>query len=73
MTRSCCYLQGEFISKFPVCPHISLCGSIDKVKLIPGHEAIGRIAAMGDKVKGFEIGDRIVGDVGGEPHNVSSF
>ncbi|CAD6570538.1 MAG: N-terminal acetyltransferase A complex catalytic subunit ard1 [Tremellales sp. Tagirdzhanova-0007] len=41
--------EGEFISKFP---------------LIPGHEAIGRIAAMGDKVKGFEIGDRIVGDVG---------
>lgn len=41
--------QGEFISKFP---------------LIPGHEAIGTIVAMGKNVKGFSIGDRCVADVG---------
>jgi NADPH:quinone reductase-like Zn-dependent oxidoreductase len=43
--------EGEFISKFP---------------LIPGHEAVGTIVAMGDKVKGFDKGDRIAADVGGE-------
>jgi D-arabinitol dehydrogenase (NADP+) len=42
--------EGEFISKFP---------------LIPGHEAVGTIVAMGDKVTGFDKGDRIAADVGG--------
>ncbi|KAK8861588.1 chlorophyll synthesis pathway protein BchC [Kwoniella newhampshirensis] len=41
--------EGEFISQFP---------------LIPGHEAVGKIVAMGDKVSGFEIGDRVAADVG---------
>lgn len=41
--------EGEFISKFP---------------LIPGHEAVGNIVKMGKNVKGFEIGDRCVADVG---------
>ncbi|KAF8434540.1 chaperonin 10-like protein [Boletus edulis BED1] len=40
--------DGEFISKFP---------------LIPGHEAIGTVVAMGENVKGFEMGDRCVADV----------
>lgn len=41
--------EGEFISKFP---------------LIPGHEAVGTIVELGKNVKGFEIGDRCVADVG---------
>ncbi|EJD05539.1 GroES-like protein [Fomitiporia mediterranea MF3/22] len=41
--------DGEFISKFP---------------LIPGHEAIGKVVELGSNVKGFEIGDRCVADVG---------
>ncbi|KAH7882423.1 chaperonin 10-like protein [Phlebopus sp. FC_14] len=41
--------DGEFISKFP---------------LIPGHEAIGKVVEMGKNVKGFEVGDRCVADVG---------
>lgn len=41
--------EGEFISKFP---------------LIPGHEAIGKVVDMGEKVTGFAKGDRVVGDVG---------
>jgi D-arabinitol dehydrogenase (NADP+) len=41
--------EGEFIAKFP---------------LIPGHEAIGKVVEMGKNVKGFEIGDRCVADVG---------
>ncbi|KAH0834798.1 chaperonin 10-like protein [Lanmaoa asiatica] len=41
--------DGEFISKFP---------------LIPGHEAIGTVVEMGKNVKGFEVGDRCVADVG---------
>ncbi|WWD16500.1 chlorophyll synthesis pathway protein BchC [Kwoniella shandongensis] len=41
--------EGEFISKFP---------------LIPGHEAVGKIVELGDKVSGFEIGDRVAADVG---------
>ncbi|KAI0711384.1 GroES-like protein [Earliella scabrosa] len=41
--------EGEFISKFP---------------LIPGHEAIGKVVEKGKNVKDFEIGDRIVADVG---------
>jgi len=39
--------DGEFIAKFP---------------LIPGHETIGVVAAMGKNVKGFEIGDRVCAD-----------
>ncbi|KAH8918408.1 GroES-like protein [Atractiella rhizophila] len=41
--------EGEFISKFP---------------LIPGHEVVGSIVKLGKDVKGFNIGDRIVADVG---------
>jgi threonine dehydrogenase-like Zn-dependent dehydrogenase len=41
--------EGEFIAKFP---------------LIPGHEAIGKVVEMGKNVKGFDIGDRCVADVG---------
>ncbi|KIY70830.1 NADP+-dependent D-mannitol dehydrogenase [Cylindrobasidium torrendii FP15055 ss-10] len=41
--------DGEFISTFP---------------LIPGHEAIGHVVEMGKNVKGFEMGDRCVADVG---------
>ncbi|GJJ10524.1 putative secondary metabolism biosyntheticenzyme [Clathrus columnatus] len=32
--------------------------------LIPGHEGIGRAVDIGKNVKGFQIGDRIVADVG---------
>ncbi|KAL2759545.1 hypothetical protein ACRALDRAFT_2030825 [Sodiomyces alcalophilus JCM 7366] len=39
--------EGEFIAKFP---------------LIPGHETVGVVAAVGPKVKGFEIGDRVAAD-----------
>ncbi|KAF8466229.1 chaperonin 10-like protein [Kalaharituber pfeilii] len=39
--------DGEFIAKFP---------------LIPGHETVGVIAAIGKDVKGFEIGDRVAAD-----------
>jgi len=41
--------EGEFIARFP---------------LIPGHESIGKIVEMGKNVKGFDIGDRCVADVG---------
>lgn len=39
--------DGEFIAKFP---------------LIPGHETIGVIAAIGKDVKEFQIGDRVAAD-----------
>lgn len=39
--------EGDFISKFP---------------LIPGHEFTGEIAELGADVKGFAVGDRVVGD-----------
>jgi D-arabinitol dehydrogenase (NADP+) len=39
--------EGEFIAKFP---------------LVPGHETVGVVAAMGPKVRGFQIGDRVVAD-----------
>ena len=41
--------EGEFIAKFP---------------LIPVHEAIGKVVEMGKNVKDFQLGDRIVADVG---------
>ncbi|MBW0529330.1 hypothetical protein O181_069045 [Austropuccinia psidii MF-1] len=41
--------EGEFISKFP---------------LIPGHEVIGQIIAIGKDVKNVQVGDRVVCDVG---------
>ncbi|KAF8842003.1 GroES-like protein [Paxillus ammoniavirescens] len=41
--------EGEFIAKFP---------------LIPGHEVIGTIAAIGKNVGGFSEGDRCVADPG---------
>ncbi|KAL2821373.1 chaperonin 10-like protein [Aspergillus cavernicola] len=39
--------EGEFIAKFP---------------LVPGHETVGVVAAVGPNVKGFDIGDRVVAD-----------
>ncbi|KAF4965537.1 hypothetical protein FSARC_6668 [Fusarium sarcochroum] len=39
--------QGEFIAKFP---------------LIPGHETVGVVAAVGKNVKSFQIGDRVAAD-----------
>ena len=39
-------------------------------QLIPGHEAIGTVVEMGKDVKGFDMGDRCVADVG---ETVSSF
>ncbi|KAF4563841.1 N-terminal acetyltransferase A complex catalytic subunit ard1 [Pleurotus pulmonarius] len=34
------------------------------LQLIPGHEAVGTVVELGKNVKGFEIGDRCVADVG---------
>ncbi|KAF3083825.1 hypothetical protein TWF102_000544 [Orbilia oligospora] len=39
--------EGEFIAKFP---------------LIPGHETVGIVAAVGKDVKGFTVGERVVAD-----------
>ncbi|KAL4989527.1 chaperonin 10-like protein [Aspergillus falconensis] len=39
--------EGEFIAQFP---------------LVPGHETVGVVAAVGPKVKSFNIGDRVVAD-----------
>jgi D-arabinitol dehydrogenase (NADP+) len=39
--------DGEFIAKFP---------------LIPGHETVGKVAAIGKDVKGFKVGDRVCAD-----------
>ncbi|KAJ5038098.1 uncharacterized protein L3040_006969 [Drepanopeziza brunnea f. sp. 'multigermtubi'] len=39
--------EGEFIAKFP---------------LIPGHETVGVVAAVGPEVKGFAVGERVVAD-----------
>ncbi|KAK9367047.1 chaperonin 10-like protein [Lipomyces kononenkoae] len=39
--------EGEFIARFP---------------LIPGHEVVGTVAAMGKDVSDFQIGDRVVAD-----------
>ncbi|KAL3427161.1 D-arabinitol dehydrogenase 1 [Phlyctema vagabunda] len=39
--------EGEFIAKFP---------------LIPGHETVGVVAAIGKDVKGFSVGERVVAD-----------
>merc|ERR1712144_30003 len=39
--------EGEFIAKFP---------------LIPGHETVGVVAAVGAEVKGFTVGERVVAD-----------
>jgi len=41
--------EGEFISKFP---------------LIPGHEVVGPIVAVGKNVNSLKVGDRVVADVG---------
>jgi len=39
--------EGEFLAKFP---------------LIPGHETVGVVAAIGPDVKGFTVGERVVAD-----------
>ncbi|ODQ50376.1 alcohol dehydrogenase [Saitoella complicata NRRL Y-17804] len=39
--------EGEFLAKFP---------------LVPGHECVGTVAAIGPKVTQFSIGDRVVAD-----------
>ena len=36
---------------------------LSSMPLTPGHEWVGTIAEMGSEVKGFEIGDRVVGDI----------
>lgn len=41
------YHEGEFLAKFP---------------LIPGHEAVGSIAALGRSVRNVSLGDRVVID-----------
>ncbi|PSN62117.1 L-threonine 3-dehydrogenase [Corynespora cassiicola Philippines] len=41
------YHKGEFMAKFP---------------LIPGHEAVGTVAAIGKNVKNISLGDRVVAD-----------
>lgn len=57
--------EGEFISKFPVSRSTSILPHhLTSWQLIPGHESIGKIVKMGKNVKGFEIGDRCVADVG---------
>lgn len=33
-------------------------------QLIPGHEAIGNVVEVGKNVKDFQLGDRVVADVG---------
>ena len=30
-----------------------------RLPIVPGHEIVGRVAALGDGVEGFEIGDRV--------------
>ncbi|KAA6414483.1 MAG: chlorophyll synthesis pathway [Lasallia pustulata] len=39
--------EGEFLARFP---------------LIPGHETVGIVAAVGKSVKGFKVGERVVAD-----------
>ena len=63
--------EGEFIAKFPVSAlcifyPISVAGPnyMHPPQLIPGHEAIGKVVEVGKKVKDFQIGDRVVADVG---------
>ena len=59
--------EGEFIAKFPVrlvFVHGTQTSSSFRLQLIPGHEVIGTIAAVGKNVKGFSEGDRCVADPG---------
>jgi len=39
--------EGEFLTKFP---------------LVPGHETVGVVAAVGPKAQGFKVGDRVAAD-----------
>jgi D-arabinitol dehydrogenase (NADP+) len=43
-------------------PEKSAANSLRQFPLIPGHETVGVVAALGPKVKGFSIGDRVVAD-----------
>lgn len=46
-------------------PHLRhLADCMRPPQLIPGHEAIGKVVEVGKKVKDFQIGDRVVADVG---------
>ncbi|KZV80690.1 GroES-like protein [Exidia glandulosa HHB12029] len=42
--------------------HIHRGGFNVKFPIVPGHEPVGTVAAVGEKVKDFKIGDRIVAD-----------
>ncbi|KAF8157023.1 chaperonin 10-like protein [Crassisporium funariophilum] len=64
---------GDFLVKQVNVPVINddevllkgICGTDAHIhELIPGHEAIGTVVKMGKNVKGFEMGDRCVADVG---------
>jgi D-arabinose 1-dehydrogenase-like Zn-dependent alcohol dehydrogenase len=59
--------QGEILVKVEAC---GVCHSDTFAQynvfgggfpMVPGHEIIGKVAAIGDNVKGWEIGDRIGG------------
>ena len=33
--------------------------SVRRSRIIPGHQVVGRVAAVGDRVQGFEVGQRV--------------
>jgi 2-desacetyl-2-hydroxyethyl bacteriochlorophyllide A dehydrogenase len=37
--------------------------SADRLPLVPGHEFVGHVAAMGTNVRGFKEGDPVIGDI----------
>lgn len=57
--------EGEFVANFPV-RSVPIDGSrlTLSLQLIPGHEVVGTIEAVGKNVKGFREGDRCVADLG---------
>lgn len=64
-------MKLEFVGRVHVSPHFrAQCGQVyilanttnQQFPLIPGHETVGVIAALGKDVKGFQIGDRVAAD-----------